>query len=184
MMLRRSFLLTVALFLAAPATASEAEAWKALQAGATVLFRHANAPGGGDPPGMRIDDCTTQRNLDHKGREQAVRIGEAFRKREIVVGEILSSQWCRTLETASLAFGAATREEPIFNSFFDDRNKGPSQTEAALKLLHNKPLIGARVIITHQVNITAITGIFPASGEGIVLRLIDGQISVIGRINP
>jgi phosphohistidine phosphatase SixA len=183
-MLRRSVLLAVALSFAVPAMASEAEAWKALQEGATVLFRHANAPGGGDPAGMRIGDCVTQRNLDQKGREQAVRIGEAFRKHEIVVGEVLTSQWCRTLETARLAFGAATREEPIFNSFFDDRNKGASQTEAALKLLRNKPLTSARVIITHQVNITAITGIFPASGEGIVVRINEGKISVIGRINP
>jgi phosphohistidine phosphatase SixA len=183
-MLRRSILLAIALSLTAPAIASEAKAWKALQEGATVLFRHANAPGGGDPAGMVIGDCTTQRNLDQKGREQAVRIGEAFRKREIVVGEVLSSQWCRTLETARLAFGAASREEPIFNSFFDDRSKGPGQTEAALKLLINKPMIGARVIVTHQVNITAITGIFPASGEGIVVRINEGKISVIGRINP
>jgi phosphohistidine phosphatase SixA len=183
-MLRRSILLALALFLAPSAFASEAEAWKALQEGAIVLFRHANAPGGGDPAGMRLNDCSSQRNLDQKGRDQAQRIGEAFRKREIVVGEVLSSEWCRTLETARLAFGAATREEPIFNSFFDDRSKGPAQTEAGLKLLLNKPVAGARVIVTHQVNITAITGIFPASGEGIVLRINEGNISVVGRINP
>jgi phosphohistidine phosphatase SixA len=185
-MLQRRHLLTALLasWFALPAVASESEAWKALADGAIVLFRHANAPGGGDPPGLRIGDCTTQRNLNQSGRDQARRIGEAFRTRGITVSEVLSSQWCRTLETARLAFGTGVREEPIFNSFFDDRSKGPYQTREALALLSRKTAAGAQVIISHQVNVTAITGIFLASGEGVVVRLMEGQIQVVGRIQP
>jgi phosphohistidine phosphatase SixA len=172
--------------LAAPAAASEAEAWKALAAGATVLFRHANAPGGGDPPGMKIGDCATQRNLDQTGRDQARRIGEAFRTRAIPVREVVSSQWCRTLETARLAFGNVVREEAAFNSFFDDRSKEPEATRAALALLSNASGVGAgaRVIVTHQVNIAALTGIAPASGEGVVVLISQEKVTVVGRIKP
>jgi hypothetical protein len=58
------------------ASADEAEAWTALHAGRHVaLMRHTDAPGGaGDPPGFRVDDCATQRNLSAKGRADAARI--------------------------------------------------------------------------------------------------------------
>ena len=63
--------------------ASGDPAWASLAQGGIVLFRHANAPGGGDPAGMRIGECATQRNLDERGRAQARRIGEAFRSRGV-----------------------------------------------------------------------------------------------------
>ena len=78
-----------ALVLPRSAQASEDQAaWAALKDGAIVLLRHANAPGGGDPPGMRLNDCTTQRNLDDAGRAQARRIGAMFRERAIEVGRV------------------------------------------------------------------------------------------------
>jgi broad specificity phosphatase PhoE len=74
-------------------------------------------PGAGDPPGMRLDDCATQRNLSAEGRAHARRIGEAFRKMQIPVGRVLSSPWCRCVETAKLAFGGAEVSEPLSNLF-------------------------------------------------------------------
>ncbi len=180
-------LLALALLLLAPAaraSASEAAAWEALRQGGIVLFRHAIAPGGGDPPGMRLGDCATQRNLDAEGRAQAQRIGATIRAQRVPVGSVLTSEWCRTRETAELAFPGQSRAEPIFNSFFADRSTGPAQTEAARALLLGWAGPGALVISTHQVNITALTGIFPASGEGIVLRREGGALVVVGRIRP
>ena len=107
--------------IAASAQPSSDAAWAALQDCAIVLFRHANAPGGGDPPGLRIGDCSTQRNLDDAGRALARRIGEQFRDRRVRVGAVLTSQWCRTRETAELAFPGQTRDDPTFNSFFGIR---------------------------------------------------------------
>ena len=170
--------------LLAPAGASEDTAWTALRQGGIVLFRHANAPGGGDPAGMRIGDCTTQRNLDDRGRAQARSIGEAFRSRGIAVGLVLTSQWCRTRETAELAFPGRGQDEPAFNSFFGDRSKGPAQTAAARRVLEAWRGPGALVVVAHQVNITALTGIVPASGEGIVVLMNDGAVRVVGRIGP
>lgn len=167
-----------------PAAASEEAAWTALHQGAIVLFRHAHAPGGGDPPGLRIDQCDTQRNLDEVGRAQARRIGAAFRSRGIAVGRVLTSQWCRTRETAELAFPGMEQDEPAFNSFFDDRSRGPAQIAAARLALVAWSGPGALVASTHQVNITGLTGIAPASGEGIVIRMEGREARVIGRIKP
>jgi phosphohistidine phosphatase SixA len=166
------------------ASASDDAAWRALREGAIAVFRHANAPGGGDPPGMRLNDCTTQRNLDEAGRAQARRIGEAFRSRGVTVGKVATSAWCRTVETAAIAFPGQGQVEPAFNSFFDDRERGPAQTAAALAVLSAWRGPGAMVVTTHQVNITALTGVFPASGEGVVVRMEGGSLSVVGRLRP
>lgn len=173
-----------ALLPARQASASEAAAWEALRQGGIVLFRHAHAPGGGDPAGMRLGECATQRNLDGRGREQAIRIGSALRAQGVAVDAVLTSQWCRTTETAELAFPGRSRGEPIFNSFFSDRSTGPAQTEAARRLLLAWTGPGALFVSTHQVNITALTQIVPASGEGIVLQPRGRDLLVVGRIQP
>ncbi len=169
---------------ASPVQASEDAAWAALRQGGIVLFRHANAPGGGDPAGMRLDDCMTQRNLDETGRDQSRRIGAAFRSRAIEVGAVLTSQWCRARDTAELAFPKQKRDETAFNSFFADASKGPAQTAAARRILAEWRGPGALVVATHQVNIAALTGISPLSGEGVVVRVENATISVVGRIRP
>src|SRR5918997_4624518 len=152
--------------------ASEAAAWEALRASAIVLFRHATAPGSGDPPGMRLGDCSTQRNLDAAGRAQAARIGEAIRARGVAVGAVLASRWCRAAETADLAFPGRARAEPAFDSFFAERGEGPARTAEARRILLGWAGPGALVVVTHQVNITALAGVVPSSGEGVVLRRI------------
>jgi phosphohistidine phosphatase SixA len=164
--------------------ADETAAWNALERGAIVLFRHSNAPGVGDPPGFSLDDCSTQRNLDDEGRAQAKRINDTFRERGIAVGKVITSQWCRTRDTANIVFPGMVQDEPSFNSFFGDRTGETEQTASAAKLLISWKGPGALVIVTHQVNITALTGVAPASGEGIVLSNAGGQIAIVGRIRP
>ena len=165
-----------------PAGAGASDPWDALRAGGILLVRHAQAPGFGDPPGMRLGDCATQRNLDEAGRAQARRIGEAVRAHGVVVGAVLASQWCRTLETAELAFPGQVRAEPAFNSFFEDRGTAAAQTAAARAILLGWVGPGALVVSTHQVNITALSGIVPASGEGVVLRRESGALVLVGRV--
>ncbi len=168
----------------ASAQSDGARAWDALRQGAVLLVRHANAPGVGDPANFKLGDCRTQRNLDQTGREQAKRLGEQFLSRQIVVGAVLESQWCRTKETAELAFPNRAREHASFNSFFGDSSSQPAQTAAALKTLNEWKGPGALVVVTHQVNITALTGVVPASGEGVVVRSKADGIEVIGRVTP
>src|SRR5687768_16228609 len=127
------WLASLFLFLAS-AGGTDAEAteavWRALRMpGAVVVVRHSYAPGGFDPPHSRLDDCSTQRNLDDNGRAQARRIGEAFRQRGIAVGEVLSSPRCRCLDTGRLAFGAATAWEPLQGALADTERRQRQLTE-------------------------------------------------------
>src|SRR5512141_654229 len=79
-----------------PASAEDA-VWDALRGGGKiVVLRHASTePGLGDPPGFRLDDCATQRNLSEAGRAEARRIEAAFVRRAVPVARVLSSRWCR-----------------------------------------------------------------------------------------
>lgn len=159
--------------------------WRALQEpGAIVLFRHANAPGTGDPPGFTLGDCATQRNLDERGRAEARAIGEAFRVRGVAVGRVLSSQWCRSRETAELAFPGQAEEAPAFNSFFGDQASGPALTAAALAILSQWQGPGTLVVVSHQVNISALSGIAPRPGEGIIMRRDEAALRVLARLPP
>jgi len=161
---------------------TQEDVWSQLRGGGIVLFRHARAPGTGDPADFDLKDCSTQRNLDERGRSDARRIGRAFHEEAVPVAKVLTSQWCRCRETAELAFPGLVEAAPIFNSFFQDRSRGPTQTRQALKLLEDWSGSGALVIVTHQVNITALTGVFPASGEGIAVRMESGELTVLGRL--
>jgi phosphohistidine phosphatase SixA len=165
------------------AAASQGD-WSALKDGSIVLFRHANAPGVGDPPGFKLGECRTQRNLDDTGRAQARRIGEQFRQRGIRVGAVLTSQWCRTRETAELAFPGQVREDPNFNSFFGDRSSEPAQTAAALATLTRWRGPGVLVVVTHQVNISALTDTGTGSSEGVVVQPADKGLKVLTRLLP
>ena len=97
----------------------QANDWDAFdEPGAIAIMRHALAPGTGDPANLTIGDCSTQRNLDDRGRDQARAIGSALRERGIVFDVVLSSQWCRTLETAKLLGLGTVVDAPALNSFF------------------------------------------------------------------
>ncbi len=176
----------VSAFALSVSAADSGSLWALLrQGGQVVVIRHASTePGIGDPPGYRLDDCATQRNLSASGREQAQRIGEAFRTRGIPIGQVLSSRWCRCLETARLAFGSAEAWHPL-DSFFDDRSREPEQTRAVRAKAGERPVSGNLILVTHQVNITALTGIAPGQGEIVVLMPQgNGAFQVAGRLTP
>lgn len=158
--------------------------WAALAEGrAVAMMRHALAPGGGDPAGFEIGNCATQRNLSDEGRDQAKSIGAAFRENGIEQADVLTSQWCRCAETARLLdIGDVQEFEPL-NSFFQDRSLTEPQTEALRDFLQQRASTEPLVLVTHQVNITALTGVFPRSGE-IVFFTIDanGSVDVLGTI--
>ncbi len=176
------------LVLAAPAKAAEPVAAATLAApGHVLLLRHAIAPGVGDPAGMRLGECVTQRNLDATGRAQAQAIGASLRQAGVGQARVFTSQWCRTRETAEiLALGPVVERPAELNSFFDERTAQPAATAALRAFLRALPADGGLVVlVTHQVNITALTGIVPASGEGVVLRLSrNDDFVMIGRLPP
>lgn len=156
-------------------TAAEQDLWQALKQGDSfALIRHAMAPGTGDPPNFNIDNCATQRNLSENGRNQARNIGKRFRENGIHKAEVYSSRWCRCLETAALLDLGPVRELEILNSFFRRFENREKQTAALKSWIGEKEIRTPLILVTHQVNITAFTQIFPASGEMVVVRK-DGQ---------
>lgn len=179
-----AFFVTVLCSLPVQAAERDDLLWQALRSGDHVaLLRHAIAPGTGDPPEFKLGDCATQRNLSRQGRTQAVKIGMQFRAQGIQSARVFSSQWCRCLQTADL-LGLGLIEELVFlNSFFDDFAQREPQTAALRKWLDQQPLDEPVVLVTHQVNITALTGVYPASGELVIVRRsADGTLDVVGTI--
>jgi phosphohistidine phosphatase SixA len=168
----------------APAAAADEAAWEALKRpGAVALMRHARAPGTGDPPNFTLGDCTTQRNLDERGRAQARRIGEAFRQRGIAVDRVLTSAWCRCRETAELLDLAPVERLTALNSFFRNREQREPRTQATRAFLAAAPDDERLVLVTHFVNISALTGRTTRSGEMVVVEVAeDGTVTVLGEI--
>ena len=168
------------------ASADEAEtAWTALRAGRHVaLMRHTDAPGGvGDPPGFRLDDCATQRNLSAKGRADAARIGARLRSELIAVERIVSSQWCRCMDTATLLELGAVEAEPTFGNVVVLREQATSLIAGARAVIDKWTGSGILLVVTHGANIRALTGIAPASGEIVVVRSgSGGNTEPVGRL--
>jgi len=152
--------------------------------GNIYLLRHALAPGTGDPDNFDVDDCDTQRNLSKEGRNQSVRIGEKLRDNLKIPPQIFSSQWCRCRETAKILSLGYVTELPILNSFFENfhlKDKQTTQLKDWLFQLNNKMPI---ILVTHQVNITALTEVYPSSGEIVVIRVTDlVGVQIVGRIS-
>jgi phosphohistidine phosphatase SixA len=141
-------------------------------AGLVVLMRHATAPGTFDPPGFVLGECSTQRNLDDEGRAQARAIGAWYRARGLVPAAVRSSQWCRCVETASLAFGAA-QPWPSLNSVIGESAPRALQTAALRTELARRAAVNAlgfEVWVTHQVNISELTGEVTGSGDAVLVR--------------
>jgi phosphohistidine phosphatase SixA len=166
----RREVLACLLALGLPAGAAASDLADLLRAGGCVLLlRHAATdPGIGDPPGFKLDVCSTQRNLSQAGRLDAQRIGLWFKQHALVPGAVRSSAWCRCQDTARLAFGQVQVWSAL-NSVFGDRLPLPDQTDtlrAALKLVKPGQF---EVWVTHQVNVSALTQTSPAMGEGVVV---------------
>lgn len=164
----------------------EGAALEALRAGGVAAaFRHAEAPGTFDPPGFRLGDCGTQRNLDATGRAQARRLGAWFDAQRLLPAAVRSSPWCRCLDTARLAFG--DERVQVWNALGSVRLG--DQTAQVAELLAALERIGPRrfeVWISHQFTLRALAGEGTASGEGLLLAPApDGAAPrVVARIPP
>ena len=166
------------------AVADERDAWAALVNGSHVaLVRHGNAPPGyGDPPGFKIDDCATQRNLDELGRAQARAVGEAFRQHGVQVDKILSSPLCRCLETARLmALGPVESVLAVASS-----DRSPEGLPALKQMVANWRGPGTLVLVTHAFTVKSLVGIMPEQAETVVVRPKPGDqvgMDLVGRVS-
>lgn len=181
---RRQFTAGTALALCtglAPAQSASEGFWTLLrEGGCVVLMRHAQTePGVGDPPNFKLGECGTQRNLSEAGREQARRVGAAFMRERVKLDQVRSSAWCRCVDTAMLAFKENTVWPPI-NSFFGGEGRD-SQTREVLAAVQGWKAPRNLVLVTHQVNITALTGEYLAMGEVFITRPEAGRLRLLSR---
>ena len=175
----------------APATAANsmpgADVWRLLRGGGhVILLRHAaTVPGIGDPPGFALGQCSTQRNLSQAGRADAKKIGQALQTQGIPIGAVLSSRWCRCLDTARLAFGRA-EPAPMLDSMFRD-GAGASQEKMRQMRAYLSALKpgGNTVMVTHDVNIRALVSQYVGQGEMVVAAIEPGgALRVVALLTP
>lgn len=185
--MKLSWMWAVFLLAAASSVPSHARTETPLDAlkrpGVHAIMRHALAPGTGDPPGFRVDDCASQRNLNAAGQQQAHRIGSALKDAGIHFDRVLTSAWCRCRETADLVDVGPVEALPVLNSFFRDFGSEGVQTLALKAYLQAVPAAQRVLLVTHQVNITALTGLYPRSGEVFVIEVDGaGMVQVLDRV--
>jgi phosphohistidine phosphatase SixA len=146
--------------------------WKPAKEGnKIILIRHSIAPGGGDPIGFKINDCSTQRNLSQQGINQSKKIGDLFKKNKVPIDQILSSQWCRCKDTAKYAFKNFKEFSALNSTFQSPYNKNETRQLKEIKSFVKKWDGQGKnlVLITHYSIITAITNAVPGSGEIVVI---------------
>ena len=176
---RRAALLTLlglALVPALPVCAQEAggadAAWRALAGdGAVAIIRHAKAPGPSpDPPGARLEDCATQRNLSAEGRAQAAKLGALWRAKGAKLGKAISSPWCRCLDTARLmGLGEPAVEHALYNLLARPRDRD-AKIEAFKKLIRDWKGPRTLVLVTHGITMRAVVGTEGGEGGIVVVR--------------
>lgn len=182
--MRAALAFCAAALLALGARADEALWRQIADGGYVLLIRHAaTEPGTGDPPQFALDDCSTQRNLSQAGREEAARLGEAFRARRIPVGEVRASPWCRCLDTARLAFGRAEKWDAL-KSLFNDASRAQAQRREVTAYAQRAPRHSNLVLVTHNFNIRELVGVSPSQAEVVVAKSEGGALRLVGRIPP
>jgi phosphohistidine phosphatase SixA len=155
------------------------------QGGLLLFMRHANAPGVGDPENFRVEDCATQRNLSERGRTQALAVGTRLKREGVTWTSVQSSRWCRCLDTARLAFGAAEPLELLNSGFNDARAGRPDKTEDLRRYLLAQPRAsGNRIHVTHMVNIMRLLNVNTADAEIVAARLAGDTLQAIGSLRP
>lgn len=169
--------------------------WAALDSGAEALlrkggvvaaFRHSLAPGTFDPPGFRLGDCSTQRNLSEDGRAQARAVGAWFKQRQLQPDKVLSSPWCRCVDSATLAFGAADTWPALGSP------RGSPETTSAGHLRELRAALTTatsktgrfEVWFTHMFVLSDLANTNTSSGEALILRADrSGKIEVLARLS-
>jgi phosphohistidine phosphatase SixA len=141
-----------------------------------VLARHSDAPGRGEPDGFDLNDCSTQRNLSDKGRNEARELGTIFHARRINVTKVLTSRWCRAHETAELMKLGPVEYAPFFDNLEVNKQRAKELLEGERKLIESWRGPGVLLIVSHGSNIKALTGLDPEQSAMLVVSLKQGQL--------
>jgi len=152
--------------------------------GYVLVMRHALAPGVGDPENFNVNDCSTQRNLNDEGRQDAQDVGQWLMRQEVKILRVESSRWCRAKETAQLLNIGKVRLNKNLDSLFEDESDWathPQTMNIKKRILDHRNKRGLLVFVGHFVNFQAAAGVSLDSGEGALVRAnAQGEIKVMG----
>ncbi len=169
-----------------PAADPQAALLAGLRQGGYLLYlRHADTAVAPEPAVRDLQDCGWQRNLSERGRAQAVALGTMLRQQGIPVSAVESSGFCRTRQTAELAFG---RAPTVSADLFYHVSRTPAETAAdTLRLkarLGRLPAAGNVVLVGHAPTFRDVTGIELGEGQGAIVKPAgDGTFIVVGRFD-
>ncbi len=175
----------LALFLLAmPAVAHATDAgWALLRdGGRVVLLRHAMVTGTSDPANFDIANCATQINLSARGKQQASRIGALFAARAAPVERVMSSRYCRCLDTARIAFEAEPEPFEPLDVPDNDESERARQMAAIVEAVRGYSGSDILVMVTHLETIKELTGVSPREGEAVIVEADGERLRVLGRI--
>lgn len=151
--------------------------------GYVIYFRHTSTDFSRDDRASRSDDdCDNQRPLTDRGRAEARDIGAAFRELKIPVERVLASPRCRTMETATLAFGKAERESAARGG---PASPASPDRYASLRVMLTTPVSpgGNLVIASHGNPFVAVAGApYLAEGEAAVIKPLGKDFEIIARV--
>jgi hypothetical protein len=185
MLARVSFAAFLAAFVSLSWAQPDSALLRQLREGGYVLYmRHASTDFSQNDANMRgYEDCANQRNLTDKGRAEARAVGEHIKRLGIPIGSVLASPFCRTIETARLAFGKAQAMQEVRGG--PSRPEDPKRYEGLRKLLSTPPSPGSNTVISSHGNpFHAVAGPpYLAEGEMAVVRPQgDSRFAIVGKI--
>lgn len=151
--------------------------------GRVVLLRHARTNGTGDPANFDIEKCGTQRNLSARGKQQAGEIGALFAARAAPVERVLSSRYCRCLDTARIAFESEPKPFAPLDPPDPDPAKQAAQLAAIVTEVRDYSGADNMVMVTHLEDIEALTGASAREGEALIVTAQDDGLKVLGRVS-
>ena len=158
------------------------------QPGVVLMMRHAYAPGVGDPSNFKLDDCSTQRNLNQQGVDQAKKIGQWLSLQGIQTAEVYTSPWCRCIDTAFYLNKGKLKKLDAIGSTFNEADYALLAKKSLTQwMFDNRQHIQSKptIMVTHQVNIQAYTGVNTSSGELVLIQVDDlGNARLIKTYNP
>ena len=168
-------------FFTTPLNANSNDSLKILlnDGGKLIFIRHAYAPGNGDPGNFLLSDCTTQRNLNDEGIQESINIGIFFKKNNVEIDKVLSSEWCRCKDTANYAF-KKFESQSFLNSFYNKKFKHTKskQIKDLKKYIKNWKSEKNLVFVTHYVVILEVLNLSAMPAEIIIS---DKNFNVLAR---
>jgi phosphohistidine phosphatase SixA len=191
----RAFALLIVLLVAGSAwgqrPASVEDMLQTLRAGGYVIvFRHgATHADQADTDPLNLDNVAKQRQLDDKGRAQAMAVGAALKAAGVPIGKSYSSRFQRAVETAQLIGGKEpqTTLDITEGGLVVTPNENARRAQALRALAAAAPDPGTNtLIVTHKPNILDAFGkdwFEIKEGEASIFKPDgSGKFTLIGRV--